>query len=112
MGHQDGGRLGAPEVEKAKVRGLEQLFQRDHISALRPPGKVFVVLVLCFPLLQEHDLGRVLHILHHMHSQTARKIAGVGQDLFEVLLELVLTAVFNPKLEDDLARHIFISFGV
>ena len=42
-----------------------------------------------------------------MQVQAARIIAGVGQDFFEVLLELVLTAVFNPKLEEDLARHIF-----
>ena len=50
-------------------------------------------------------------ILHHMQGHGARKIAGVSQDFFEVLLEFVLTAVFNPKLEDDLARHSFSPLG-
>ena len=107
----NGGLLGAPEVELAKLRVLEHFFQHGHISTLRPPGEVFVVGVFGFPQLNEDDLGRVLHILHHMHGQAARKIAGVGQDFFEVLLESIMTAVFNPKLEDDLARH-FISCGV
>ena len=43
--------LGAPEVELAKLRVLEHLFQHGHIPALRPPGEVFVVGLFGFPQL-------------------------------------------------------------